>query len=139
MRTHLRKRPGRPKSNPLPRDEQLRRAKRAQRARDRNAGLVLCQLKLQAQTAESLRDALGVPGFEELLRGFLEEAVVDVRRFPNLQLLCWNRAGPFVTERDAFALYERNWRFVDTKRMDETERLLIERLAAKYGNGVLNV
>ncbi|OFZ71735.1 MAG: hypothetical protein A2W04_09155 [Betaproteobacteria bacterium RBG_16_64_9] len=64
---------------------------------------------------------------------------MDVRRFPNLQLLCWNRAGPFVTERDAFALYERNWRFVDTKRMDETERLLIERLAAKYGNGVLNV
>jgi hypothetical protein len=123
----------------LPRDEQLRRAKRAQRARDRKAGLVLCQLKLETQTAALLRDALGVPGFDGLLRAFIEETVVDIRRFPNLELLCWNRAGPFVTDRDAFSLYERNWRFVDTRRMEEAERLLISRLANKYGNGVLNV
>jgi hypothetical protein len=133
------RRPGRPRTNPHPRREQLRRAKRAQRKRDRRAGLVLCQLKMRAATAARLRNALAVPAFEEQLDAYLAEAIVDARKYPNLQLLMWNRADRYLTGRDAFGLYERNWRFVDRKHLDPQEHDLIRRLAAKYGNGVLNV
>ena len=132
-------RPGRPKTNPKPRPEQLRIAKRSQRERDRAAGLALCQVKLPAATARRLRHAVAIPGFDAELELFLDEAIVETRKFPNLKLLCWNRATPFLTGRDAFNLYERNWRFVDTKTMPEDERVLIRRLAEKYGRGVLNV
>nr|WP_245487052.1 hypothetical protein [Rhizobium leguminosarum] len=40
---------------------------------------------------------------------------------------------------EAFALYERNWRFVDTGRLTEREMQLIRELAAAFGNGVLLV
>jgi len=132
-------RPGRPKTNPKPRLEQLRIAKRMQRQRDRDAGLALCQVKLPRETAQRLRHALAIPGFDAELRTFLDDAVVETRKFPNLKLLCWNRAAPFVTEQHAFGIYERNWRFVDTKTMPDGERALISRLAEKYGQGVLNV
>jgi len=132
-------RPGRPKTNPKPRIEQLRIAKRSQRQRDRDAGLALCQIKLPKNTAQRLRHALAIPGFDAELEQFLDQAIVETRKFPNLQLLCWNRAARFVTERDAFGLYERNWRFIDTRTMPEDERALIRRLIEKYGCGVLNV
>jgi hypothetical protein len=130
---------GRPRANPLPRKEQVRVAKRAQRERDRAAGLALCQVKLPKALAEQLRQALAIPGFDAELKRFLDEALVDVGKYPNLQLLAWNRGDPYITERDAFGLYERNWKFVDTKNMTEQERRLIDRLTEKWGRGVLNV
>ena len=130
---------GRPRANPLPRREQVRVAKRAQRERDRAAGLVLCQVKLPKNLAEQLRHAVAIPGFDAELKKFLEDALVEVRKYPNLQLLAWNRVDPYITERDAFGLYERNWKFVDTKTMIEQERQLIRRLTEKWGRGVLNV
>ena len=133
------RRPGRPKTNPLPRGEQVRIAKRAQRQRDREAGLVVCQVKLHAEPANKLRHAIAIPGFNAELERFLEDAVVEVRKFPNLQLLCWNRRNEFLTGRDALGLYERNWRFVDTKEMRAGERDLIRRLTEKFGKGILNV
>jgi len=133
------RRPGRPRVSRLPRAEQLRRAKREQRERDRKAGFVLCQFKLKRPVAERLRRALAIPGFDAALGGFLDEAIVDAREYPNLRLLCWNRADPWLAERDAFGLYEGNWRFVDAANLSGRERGLIDRLAAKYGNGVLNV
>jgi hypothetical protein len=129
---------GRPRKNPLPRHEQLRVAKRAQRARDRAAGRVLCQVKLSPAVAERLRNALRLPGFEARLGQFLAEQVIDVREYPELALLCWNRADRFLPAQEAFALYERNWRFVDEKRLSARERGLLDRLARRYGNGVLN-
>ena len=132
-------RPGRPKTNPKPRPEQLRIAKRKQRERDRAAGLALCQVKLPQNAARRLRQALAIPGFDAALEQFLDEAIVETRKFPNVKLLCWNRAAAFLTGRDAFAVYERNWRFVDSGNMPEDERALIRRLAEKYGRGVLNV
>ena len=132
-------RPGRPKVNSLPRTDQIRIAKRAQRQRDRDAGLALCQVKLRKDVAERLRNALAIPGFDAELEKFLEDAVVEVRKFPNLKLLAWNRVDQFLTERDAFGLYERNWKFVDTKNMTDGERELIRRLTEKWGRGVMNV
>ena len=87
MRAPKVRRPGRPATSPHPRAEQLRRAKRAQRERDREAGMVLCQIKIRAATAAHLRNALAVPSFEDHLDAFLRETILDARRFPNLQLL----------------------------------------------------
>ena len=121
------------------RREQLRLAKRAQRERDREAGLVLCQLKLRPAIAEKLRGAVAITGFQDALARFLDEWLVEVEAYPNLRLLCWNRAERFVPAAEVFALYERNWRFVDQKTLDATERELIARLARTYGGGLLNV
>ena len=132
-------RPGRPKTNPKPRQEQLRVAKRMQRQRDRDAGLALCQVKLPNKAAQRLRQALAIPGFDAELQRFLDDAIVETAKFPNLKLLCWNSAVPFLTGRNAFALYERNWRFVDTVNMTADERALIRRLTEEYGRGVMNV
>jgi hypothetical protein len=58
--------------------------------------------------------------------------------FPELQALVWNRdaARPIPAE-EAFALYERNWRFVDQQRLTAREKLFIQNLANKFGHGVL--
>ena len=130
---------GRPRTNVLPRKEQLRLAKRAQRERDRKDGRTLCQVKLREADANMLRVGLGIPGFEDDLREFLANTIVDAERYENLKLLRWNRSGRYLTDREAFGLYERNWRLVDTAHLDEEERSLIDKLARKYGNGVLNV
>lgn len=121
------------------RAEQLRRAKRAQRTRERERGLVVCEVKLPADAAERLRAALKTPGFERELARFLDETLIDIEDYPNLKLLCWNRTGRYVTGRDALALYERHWREIDVKTIDAKERALIDRLVARYGNGVFHV
>ena len=58
--------------------------------------------------------------------------------FPELQALAWNRdAERPIPAEEAFALYERNWRFVDQKRLTMREKLLIQMLADKFGHGTL--
>ena len=69
----------------------------------------------------------------------LDETLVEVGAYENLATLCWNRRDRYLAAEEAFRLYERNWRFVDTRRMKPAEHALIERLATRYGNGVLNV
>ncbi|MEW6633640.1 MAG: hypothetical protein AB1440_22445 [Pseudomonadota bacterium] len=58
--------------------------------------------------------------------------------FPQLQALAWNRDAmrPMSAE-EAFALYERNWRFVDQKRLTAREKVLIRKLADEFGHGIL--
>lgn len=58
--------------------------------------------------------------------------------FPELQALLWNRdvTRPISAE-EAFALYERNWRFVDQTRLTAREKLLIQNLAGEFGRGIL--
>ncbi len=132
-------RPGRPRTSPLPRREQLRHAKRAQRERERVAGMTVVPLKLAAHDAERLRAAMARPDFVRELRGLLDEKLVDTAAFENLAALCWNRRDRYLHAEEAFRLYERNWRLVDARRMKPAERALVERLQARYGNGVLNV
>ena len=133
------RKPGRPRTSALSRREQLRAAKRAQRARERDAGLMVVPLKLTARDAERARAALRSPEFMRRLAGLLEEELVEVAAFENLAALCWNRRDRYLGAEEAFRLYERNWRLVDARNMKPAERELIERLAARYGNGVLNV
>ncbi|PKA28762.1 LexA regulated protein [Cedecea lapagei] len=50
------RRPGRPKTNPLSRDEQLRINKRNQLKRDKSRGLKRVELKLNAEAADALSE-----------------------------------------------------------------------------------
>lgn len=68
------------------------------------------------------------------------ETMIVPNDFPELKSLVWNRdPARAIPASEAFALYERNWRFVDTGRLTEREMRLIRDLADAYGNGVLLV
>lgn len=129
---------GRPRTSPLMRAEQLRAAKRAQRQRERKAGLAAVELRLTADRADRLRAAIATPHFNASLDRFLDDLVLDLRAWPVLEELAWNRADRWIPAADAFALYERNWRFVEPKRLGRAEKELIERLSNRFGGGVLN-
>lgn len=65
---------------------------------------------------------------------------LQIEEYPQLRLIAWNRRqDDFIEEDEAFALYERNWSLVDLTALTDKEHVLIERLAAQYGNGVLHV
>jgi hypothetical protein len=69
----------------------------------------------------------------------MDTPTVEIARFPGLRLLAWQLHQERISEPDALALYEREWRHLDTDRLDPEERALIERLVRTYGHGVLNV
>jgi hypothetical protein len=129
---------GRPKTSVLTRREQLREAKRAQRSRERERGIRPVQLRLPADRAEKLRIATNAANFERALDRFLDEMIVDVHAWPVLRELAWNRADHYIPADQALGIYERNWRFVDPRRLGAPERALIERLKERFGRGVLN-
>lgn len=56
--------------------------------------------------------------------------------FPELKMLAWNRdtARPIPAD-EAYALYERNWRFLDASALTEAEAELITALTVRYGDG----
>ena len=120
------------------RAEQLRAAKRAQRERERHAGLVAFALRLPRIQALRLRVAAAAPHFGRNLDAFLRDAVLDIDEWPKLRELAWNRAGPWIAAEDALALYERNWRFVDPADLTREEADLVERLKSRHGAGLLN-
>lgn len=120
------------------RREQLRRAKSAQRQRERAAGIVTVQLALPKATAEKLAVARRTAEFPDLLDDALNRLVVRIEDYPQLKDLAWNRADTFIPAREAFQLYERNWRFVEPARLDARERTLIDRLKTEFGNGEIN-
>jgi hypothetical protein len=64
---------------------------------------------------------------------------VRIRDYPQLKLIAWNRRGDdLITESDALALYERNWRHVDEKKMPPKERAFLKHLVSTHGRGVLH-
>jgi hypothetical protein len=130
---------GRPRTSPLPRAEQLRAAKRAQRQRERNAGLTTVELRLPAAQAERFRVAAGLPRFKAALDQFLQDIVLDIEQWPGLRELAWNRVDRWIPADEALALYERNWRFVDPQQLTQAESELIDHLKRRFGGGVLNV
>ncbi len=65
---------------------------------------------------------------------------IHLADYPQLKLLAWNRRDDdLVEEEEAFALYERNWHFVEEEKLSLNERQLIERLTTLFGKGVMNV
>ncbi len=138
MKKHPRAR-GRPRTSTLTRAEQIRVAKRAQRRREREAGIAAVELRLPTHQAERLRAATTTARFKEALDEFLQDVVLDINVWPRLRELAWNRADRWIPGEDALALYERNWRFVEPARLTKAEANLIDRLKNRYGGGVLNV
>ena len=130
---------GRPRTSPLTRAEQLRAAKRAQRRRERSAGLTTVELRLPAAQAERFRVAAGLPQFKPALDQFLQDIVLDIEQWPGLRELAWNRVDRWIPADEALALYERNWRFVDPKQLTQAESELIDHLKRRFGGGMLNV
>jgi hypothetical protein len=129
---------GRPKTSKLPRSEQLRRAKRAQRARQRLADVVAVQLVLPSGVAAKLAIARRAPQFVQQLDDALDRLVIGLADYPQLRDLAWNRVDPFIPASEAFQLYERNWRLLDPSTLDDRERALIARLKADFGNDEIN-
>ena len=120
------------------RAEQVRAAKRRQRQRDRADGWKLYQVKLPADLCERLKAGMRESAFVDRLHALLRQELLLVDDYPGLKLLCWNRHTPYITRQDAFALYERNWRFVDLASTPDSERALIDDLAREFGNGLIN-
>jgi hypothetical protein len=129
---------GRPKTSTLARREQLRVAKRAQRARQRATGLVDVHLTLPAGVAAKVVVLRRTPEFPELLDRLLERALVCLADYPQLRDLAWNRTDELIPAKEAFQLYERNWRFVEQERLEEHERELIARLRNEFGSDEIN-
>jgi hypothetical protein len=129
---------GRPKTSDLTRREQLRRAKRAQRTRQKLANVAEVQLTLPAAVAAKLAAARRAPDFVAQLDAALERLVVRIADYPQLKDLAWNRVDELIPAREAFQLYERNWRLLDTSTLDERERRLISRLKRDFGNEEIN-
>lgn len=70
----------------------------------------------------------------------MTERMIVPADFPELKALAWNRDPACgIPAREAFALYERNWRFVDRNRLSKDEARLIEELAHTFGHGRLLV
>ena len=73
----------------------------------------------------------------------LEFAVRPVRvridAYPQLKSLAWNRHDDLIEEKEALALYERNWSLVDGQRMTPHERAFLDRIVEIHGGGVLHV
>ena len=127
---------GRPRTSALMRAEQLRQAKRAQRKRDGDAGQTEARIKLPRALAQRLRFASQQPGFVAKLAELLDAESIEVGRFPQLKLLCWNRRNQFLSAQYAWSLYERNWRFVEANQLDASERQLIDLLSSRFGVGI---
>lgn len=59
---------------------------------------------------------------------------IEVNRYPQLHALCWNRReNTVLSEDEVFALYERNWRFIDPGTLTDDEASLLRRLEASHG------
>ena len=129
---------GRPVTSKVTRGEQLRRAKRAQRERERRAGLVNVQLVLPRDIAAKLAIARRAADFPNLLDAALDQFIVHLPDYPQLHDLAWNRTDEYIPAKEAFQLYERNWRFIEPGRLEPKERALIDRLKARFGGGVIN-
>lgn len=64
--------------------------------------------------------------------------MLRINDYPQLRFIAWSRPGDqTISEEDALALYERNWRFVDVPALDDRERALIRQLAERFGHGDL--
>ena len=70
----------------------------------------------------------------------LADKPIRIADYPQLKLIAWNRrADATLDEKEALALYERNWRHVEESALEAKERILIDRLVKTIGKGVLLV
>lgn len=61
------------------------------------------------------------------------QRAIRIADYPQLRRIAWQLTDTELTPKETFALYERNWRHVDKKAMDDRERDLVRQLAAELG------
>jgi transcriptional regulator with XRE-family HTH domain len=66
-------------------------------------------------------------------------AAAELADYPQLKLLAWHRPGATLTEPEALAIYERNWRHIDRESLGQAERDFIAYLVKRHGEGALLV
>lgn len=89
------------------------------------------------------RAARGHPLTDALAQVFADEAgaadVVKLSDAPVLRSLLWSgRERSEIPAREAFRHYEDHWRHVQGAAMGAKEKRLVERLARRYGRGLIN-
>lgn len=88
---------------------------------------------------EATAERLAVVRQSGALVEFLDEAlahhVISIADYPVLAGTTWNRTDKVIPAREAFALYERNWRFVRGEKLTVRETQLLDRLTGEFGNG----
>lgn len=112
-----------------------------------------------AVTVGTMTKVLGALGLAQDFEGLAADAAVDhavpdeqlprrrlparirLANYPQLRLAAWHIADPEaeLTPQEAFSLYERNWRHIDTGAMLPAESALLEHLKATVGKGVMLV
>ena len=90
------------------------------------------------ELVEKLKAGMKDETFVASLFDFIDTEIVDVPNYPTLKLLCWNRDQSFITRKEAFQIYEGNWRHVDESKMDQRELNLLATLKNEFGQGVIN-
>ena len=63
---------------------------------------------------------------------------INTTHYPELHLLCWNRAEHHISRRDAFSLYESHWHLISRESLTERESELIKALTDEFGQGLIN-
>ena len=67
-----------------------------------------------------------------------DDEQIAIQRYPQLKELVWQlRDDAVISPRDALNIYERNWRFIDSKSLTREEQTLIEQLKETIGKGYL--
>jgi hypothetical protein len=63
--------------------------------------------------------------------------MVDRTLYPELDLILWDNASRYIEKRYAFYVYETRFHFIDTNKLTEREKKLIQDLADDFGGGYL--
>ena len=63
--------------------------------------------------------------------------MIDRKRYPELDLIMWDRANRYVDPETALYLYETRWRFINPNCLATPEKALLDWLVKEYGQGVL--
>lgn len=62
----------------------------------------------------------------------------DITRsnYPELDKVLWDFHNQKIPAQLAFQMYEKRWKFIDEKHMEQKERRLLAQLIDEYGNGL---
>ena len=67
----------------------------------------------------------------------IETNTIHRNLYPELDLLLWDNVEPTVTGEEAFAIYERKWKYVHKDKLEKKEQALITALTQRYGKGLM--
>lgn len=62
--------------------------------------------------------------------------LIDRQEFPELDLIMWDNAQRYVSRREAFAIYEQRWSYLNPDKLTPAEKNLIAELTKECGRGL---